>query len=162
MNGRTINETLTRNDDTVEALITRILQRYHAVHRRELGVLCRLAREVEHQQRDHHACPHGLAGFLAGMQDELEQHMDREEAVLFPTLLAGGGGCAPFALRRMRAEHDDHQIQLARLAALTNDFVCPNDASDIWQALYAGCAKLHEDLCEHIRIENEELFPLFE
>jgi iron-sulfur cluster repair protein YtfE (RIC family) len=43
---------------------------------------------------------------------------------------------------------------------------CPHGLADgpdeSWQSLYAGCAKLYEDLCEHTRIENEELFPLFE
>lgn len=162
MDGQTIGATRTTSDQTAEALIARILQRYHAVHRDELATLGRLARRLEPDRKDHWAWPHGLSDFLAELQNDLEHHMQREEMVLFPTLLAGGGGCAPFALRRMRAEHDDHAAQLARLRALTNDFVCPNGADEIWKGLYAGCAKLHEDLCEHIRIENEELFPLFE
>lgn len=147
---------------TVEALISHILQRYHAVHREDLVALYRLAREVERDAAGHPSRPTDLAAFLADMREELEAHMQKEEAVLLPTLLAGGGGCAPFALRRMRAEHDDHQAQLDRLAALTGNFVCPNGVSDTWRTLYAGCAKLHADLREHIRIENEELFPLFE
>jgi len=88
--------------------------------------------------------------------------MDKEETVLFPTLLAGAAGCAPFALRRMRAEHDDHHVQLRELCVIAGDFVCPPDADEVWRSLYAGCAKLHDDLTEHIRIENDELFPLFE
>lgn len=157
-----IGATATKSKQTPEALIAHILQRYHAVHRDELATLCRLARKLEHERMDHPACPRGLADFLTELQRDLEDHMNREEAVLFPTLLAGGGACMPFALRRMRAEHDDHAVQLAGLAALTHDFVCPSGADVVWQGLYAGCSKLYEDLCEHIRIENEELFPLFE
>jgi hypothetical protein len=104
-----------------ETLIAHILDRFHATHRRELPQLLGLARRVETTHAEHASCPTGLADFLAGMQDELEAHMMKEEQVLFPTLLAGGGGCAPFAIRRMRMEHDDHAAQLERLRRLTND-----------------------------------------
>ena len=144
------------------ALIAHILWRYHAAHRDELPKLHRLALKIEQVRMDHPACPKGLSKFLAELLGELEHHMQREEAVLFPTLLAGGGGCVPFAIRRMRSEHDDQHAQLLRLAWLTDDFCCPQGADDAWQALYAGCLKLHQDLREHIRIENDELFPLFE
>lgn len=162
MDGNIIGESRASTEQRVETLIAHILQRYHAVHRAELATLCRLARKLEQDRKDHRACPHGLADFLVDLQGDLEHHMTREETVLFPTLLSGGGGCAPFALRKMRAEHDDHRVHLERLTALTNDFVCPSEADEIWQGLYAGCAKFHEDLREHIRIENEDLFPLFE
>lgn len=103
-----------------EALIPHILERYHAVHRRELAELYRLARRVEAVHRDNPACPSGLADFLISMLGELEAHMHKEEQVLFPTLLAGGGGCAPFAIARMRAEHEDHADHLRELSERTN------------------------------------------
>ncbi len=162
MNGQTIGAASETRAQTAEVLIALVLQRYHAVHRQELATLERLAQKVEQARRQHPACPHGLAAFLAELTRDLEQHMQKEENVLFPALLAGGVGCAPFALRRMRVEHGDHRTQLARLSMLANDFVCPSGADEIWQGLYAGCAKLHEDLTEHIRVEEEELFPLFE
>lgn len=145
-----------------EALIAHILDRFHATHRRELPQLQSLARRVEMTHAEHASCPTGLADFLAVMQDELEAHMMKEEQVLFPTLLAGGGGCAPFAIRRMRMEHDDHAAQLEKLRSLTNDFTPPESACSTWIVLYAGCAKLEQDLRGHIEFENGVLFPLFE
>lgn len=144
------------------ALIDHILERYHAVHRRELPELCALARKVESTHAVHPDCPSGLANLLSLMLDDLEHHMMLEEQVLFPTLLAGGGGCAPFALRKMRLEHDDHQERLAELCALTTSFTPPSDACGSWRALYQGCDKLCRDLRRHIAIENDALFPLFE
>lgn len=149
-------------DANPEALIAHILDRFHATHRRELPQLQALARRVEATHADHPLCPAGLAAFLATMQDELEAHMVKEEQVLFPTLLAGGGGCAPFAIRRMRMEHDDHAVQLERLRSLTNGFMPPESACSNWVVLYAGCSKLDQDLREHIELENGVLFPLFE
>lgn len=143
-------------------LVDHILTRFHAVHRHELPGLCALAQAVESRHAAHPQCPNGLAALLSVMRDELEHHMLREEQVLFPTLLAGGGGCAPFAMRRMRVEHDDHQERLAELEARTDAFTLPADACGSWRALYAGCDKLHRDLRRHIQIENDVLFPLYE
>jgi regulator of cell morphogenesis and NO signaling len=147
---------------TPQTLISFILERYHATHRRELAELCNLARRVEAVHATHTAAPHGLAVFLVAMLSDLEEHMNKEEQVLFPTLLAGGGGCAPFAMRRMRMEHEGHERHLEELSAHANGFVPPEDACGTWRALYAGCAKLHEDLRAHIALENEVLFPMFE
>jgi len=148
--------------DTPQALIPYILETFHAVHRRELPELYKLARKVEAVHADHVAAPIGLADFLVAMLGELEEHMSKEEQVLFPTLLAGGGGCAPFAMRRMRLEHEGHEERLDELKARTNAFTPPADACGSWRALYAGCAKLHDDLRAHIELENTALFPMFE
>lgn len=145
-----------------QTLIPFILERYHATHRRELPELCRLARKVEAVHAAHAAAPHGLADFLVAMLSELEEHMSKEEQMLFPTLLAGGGGCAPFALRRMRMEHEGHELHLEEMSARTNTFTPPEGACGTWRALYAGCAKLHDDLHAHIELENNVLFPMFE
>jgi len=143
-------------------LIPFILDRYHATHRRELAELQRLARRVETVHADRPECPRDLSRLLATMEAELEVHMQKEEQVLFPLLLASGGGCAPFAIRRMRAEHEDHAQLLAELKRLTGGFTPPADACGSWRRLYQGCAKLSADLEAHIALENGVLFPQFE
>lgn len=158
----TANETNAATPNTPQTLIPFILETYHATHRRELPELCRLARKVETVHATHAAAPRGLAEFLAAILIELEDHMSKEEQVLFPTLLAGGGGCAPFAMRRMRLEHEGHERQLEELSTRTNAFTPPEDACGSWRALYAGCSKLHDDLRAHIELENTILFPMFE
>lgn len=145
-----------------DQLIAFILERFHAVHRQELPELQALAQKVERVHAAHPACPAGLANFLGRMLEELETHMEKEERMLFPSLLAGGAGCAPFAMRRMRLEHEDHYVQLQELKRRTNAFTPPEDACGSWIRLYAGCEKLHNDLKAHIETENDELFPLFE
>ncbi len=147
---------------TPQTLIPFILERYHATHRRELSELCNLARKVETVHATHPTAPHGLTAFLVAMLSDLEDHMSKEEQVLFPALLTGGGGCAPFAMRRMRMEHEGHERHLEELSARTNACLPPEDACGTWRALYAGCAKLHDDLHAHIALENEVLFPMFE
>jgi regulator of cell morphogenesis and NO signaling len=148
--------------DSVEDLIGHILQRYHQVHRRELPELRDLAIRVEQVHADHPAVPKGLSNHLARMQAALESHMQKEEQVLFPLMLAGGNPMIVHPIDMMRHEHDEHGEELRTLAALTHDMALPDGACNSWRALYAGVAKLAEDLTEHIHIENNILFPRFE
>ena len=148
--------------DSVEDLIGYILERHHQVHRRELPELRNLAIRVEQVHAEHPAVPAGLSDLLAHMQAALELHMQKEEQVLFPLMLAGGNPMIVHPIGMMRHEHDEHGEELRALAALTGDMTPPDGACNSWRALYAGLAKLAEDLTEHIHIENNILFPRFE
>ena len=148
--------------ENVDEIITYILERYHQVHRRELPELHALARHVEEAHAGHPAVPAGLSALLERMQEALESHMQKEEQILFPLMRAGGHPMIVHPIGMMRHEHDEHGEHLTALAALTNNMTAPDDACKSWQALYAGLAKLVADLNEHIRIENDVLFPRFE
>ena len=54
--------------DSVEELISHVLERYHQVHRRELPELRSLAIRVEKVHAEHPAVPTGLSDLLARMQ----------------------------------------------------------------------------------------------
>ncbi len=142
-------------------LITHILSRYHEVHMAELPEAVRLARRVEAVHRAKPDCPHGLADHLALILDDLQGHQHKEEAVLFPMMLQGGGAMIRFPIERMLAEHVDVGEQLDELARLTTDFAPPPGACTTWRALYEMCRKVDEDLREHMHIENNVLFPKF-
>ncbi|WP_334162868.1 hemerythrin domain-containing protein [Phenylobacterium sp.] len=144
-----------------ERLIPHILERYHETHRREFPEAVRLARKVEAVHAGDADCPAGLADHLALMSDDLEGHQQKEERVLFPMILGGFGPTAGFPIRRMMAEHEDVEAQLAVLRELTRDFTPPADACRTWRALNDACRKIHDDLVEHMRLENEVLFAPF-
>lgn len=144
-----------------DALIERIETRFHAVHRRELPELVKLARRVEAVHRAHAVVPAGLGDLLERMATELEDHMQKEEQVLFPLMRKGGHPMIGHPIRMMMTEHDDHGAHLLTLEELTHDFTPPDDACPTWRALYAGAKKLSDDLIEHIHTENNILFPRF-
>jgi regulator of cell morphogenesis and NO signaling len=151
--------------ESAEALIELILTRYHAVHRRDLPELIRLARRVEAVHRGKPGTPAGLAAVLERMHGGLESHMAKEEAILFP-LLRGGPGTAQAAMAaapiaRMRHEHDEHGAELRAIAELTGDLTLPEGACNTFRALYAGLARFQDDLTTHIHLENNVLFPMF-
>jgi len=144
-----------------QALIDHILTRYHEVHRRELPELVRLARRVEAVHRDHAQVPAGLADQLEETQRELEEHMQKEELILFPAMRNGGHAMIVSPITRMRMEHEAHGSRLQRIEELSRGAVAPADACPTWRALYAGVRKLCDDLMEHIHLENNVLFPRF-
>ena len=144
------------------ALVDHIVSRYHEVHRAQLPELIRMARRVEAVHRDHPHVPVGLADHLERMNEELCDHMAKEEGVLFPMLKAGGHPMVGQPIAMMRHEHVDHGEHLARLVELTHEHTPPQGACNTWRALFAGTAQLAEDLIQHIHLENNVLFPAFE
>ncbi|MCY2959093.1 MAG: iron-sulfur cluster repair protein YtfE [Planctomycetota bacterium] len=140
-------------------LIQHLLDQYHAAHRAELPRLLEMARKVEKVHADKSSCPRGLADHLDRVGEELEAHMQKEEQVLFPMLLAGRGRSASMPIQIMEEEHEDHGRNLARLRELTHDFTPPEEACGTWRALYLGLHELDELLMQHIHLENNVLFP---
>jgi regulator of cell morphogenesis and NO signaling len=140
-------------------LIDHLLTRFHTPHREELARLTELARKVETVHADKDACPRGLALHLVAMTQELEQHMQKEEQVLFPMVLSGRGAMAEMPMRVMEEEHRGAALLLQELRRLTGDFALPPEACASWTALYQGLEELERDLMEHIHLENNVLFP---
>jgi len=143
------------------ALIDHILSRYHETHRRELPELIRLAAKVEARHADHPLVPRGLQAALEEAAQALEEHMQKEEQVLFPLMKSGGHPMLHMPIGVMRGEHDEHGQRLAQLEALTHDCVVPPEGCASWQALYAGVRKLVDDVREHVHLENNVLFVRF-
>lgn len=140
-----------------EELIDHILVTYHEPLREELPRLEAMARKV---LRVHGSkAPEMLSGIVTtfvALKEELEQHMLKEEQVLFPLLR--GGRTAPGPITVMRHEHETAGAALARLRELTDDYEAPLRACTTWRALWAGLADLEASLHAHIHLENNVLF----
>jgi regulator of cell morphogenesis and NO signaling len=140
-------------------LIEFILLHYHEPLRRDLRVLTEAAKKVERVHGKKPSCPLGLAALLEQLEVALNEHMDKEEQVLFPAIQSGAGARLQMPVRVMMQEHDDHGVNLQRLRAHAHDFVPPPEACATWRALYSGLAKLEAELMEHVHLENNILFP---
>lgn len=143
-------------------LIDYILARFHETHRRELPELTKLARRVEAVHKEHPYVPQGLADLLDNAEMELDDHMAKEEEILFPSMRANAYAHLGMPIHVMRHEHNGHGETIRKLEGLTNNFTLPEDACRSWQALYTGVEKFVHDLMEHIHLENNILFPRFE
>lgn len=140
-------------------LADHIEARYHAGLRRDLPMLVAAARRVERAHAGKAAVPAGLADRLASFRDELEEHMKKEERILFPMIRQGARGeQVHMPVRVLELEHDHHGRGLDHIRKLTDGLTLPADACATWTALYRGLEALERDLVEHVHLENNVLF----
>ena len=147
------------NSAPLADLIRFIVSRYHDTLRAELPELIVLAERVESQHGTEPTCPRGLAVHLAAVHAAVIDHLAKEEKVLFPMILEGYGARTAGPVRVMTVEHEEHSKTLARIRQITGDLRPPADASPAWRELYARLGRLESELHEHMRLENEVLFP---
>jgi regulator of cell morphogenesis and NO signaling len=140
-------------------LMDHVLAAYHESHRTEVPRLQAMAKKVEQVHAGRPDCPRGLADLLAQVQIALEEHMRKEELILFPAVREGRGRLVEPAVAVMEMEHEDHGRNLARLRQLSADFTPPADACNTWRALYLGLAELELAVMRHVHLENHILFP---
>ncbi len=143
----------------LDELVGFIVQRYHQALREELPELVALANKVERRHADKATCPTGLADHLRGVHTAVLEHLEKEEQVLFPLILAGRGASAGGPVQVMEHEHRDHAENLARTRELAHDLLPPEEACTSWRALYLRLDELEAELMQHIHLENNVLFP---
>ena len=153
-------ESIRWDTQPLSGLIDHILDQFHAPLQEELPRLEALAEKVHRVHRD--KAPEMLSGILQtfrALRLELEQHMLKEERVLFPMILAGQGTAAAGPVNVMEIEHQSAGGELKKLRELTDNFQVPEGACNSWRALWAGLEAFEGDMHEHIHLENNILFP---
>ncbi len=143
---------------TIRELITFIVEHYHARLRTEIPELVAMAEKVERVHADKSTCPRGLRQHLEAIESAVNDHLDKEEGILFPLFLSGRGHHAAAPIRVMEFEHVEHGANLRRTRELTDNLTAPPEACATWQALYARLGALEADLMQHIHLENNLLF----
>lgn len=93
----------------------------------------------------------------------MNQHMDKEEKVLFPLICNLGRLQGAESLERildvMEAEHQDSGADLARMRTLLHDYKVPEGACGTYRAVLQGLVDIEEDTHLHVHSENHVLFP---
>ena len=140
-------------------IIDHILVRYHDRHREQLPELILQAEKVERVHASKPSVPKGLTKYLTMLNDELSQHMLKEERVLFPLIKQNRGPECAGPINVMEHEHSEAGELLEVIKHVTNNVVAPPEACTTWRALYNGINELIDDLMNHISLENNNLFP---
>jgi regulator of cell morphogenesis and NO signaling len=157
----------------LSTLIAHIVGTHHAYLNRELPALeTKMAKVLEKHGGKYPEMLAPLARTFAALKLELEQHLGKEEAVLFPAIeeleAAATGrrlppplpfGTVRNPIRMMEHEHDSAGRALAAMRALSHNYTVPADACPTFRALYSGFDELERDLHTHIHLENNILFP---
>jgi regulator of cell morphogenesis and NO signaling len=155
-------------DEPIAELCEFIVATHHAFLRRELPRLSYLVQKIARVHGERHPELLELLAVYLPFARDMNQHMDKEEQVLFPILkrLADEEVTPSRAiigpLRMMEAEHDEAGLALEEMRRLTNGFRPPADACNTYRAAFAGLHDLEQDLHRHVHLENNVLFPRVE
>jgi len=155
-------------NSSITELIDHIQQTHHAYLKLELPRLQLLAEKVAlvHGTKDPRLLK--VASIFSKMKEEIEQHTEKEDRILFPwmrqidrgrPLSEASFGAIANPIRRMDADHNEAGEALMKLRELTDQYTAPASACTSWTALLAGFARLDQDLRTHIHKENSILFP---
>lgn len=137
----------------------------------------RLLADIEHIASVHgvvHPELFQLRRLFAESLEDLENHLQKEEQVLFPycyDLFEASEqdasrepmhcGTVANPIRVMLREHNDEGTRYKYIRNLMNGFAAPEDACASYQLMLADIEAFMDGLFEHIHIENNILFPRF-
>ncbi len=137
-------------------LIRHIVDAHHGYLRRELPVLEARLQKVYRVYNERHApALIGLPQVFTALRTELEGHLEAEEQVHFPAIVAGQAS----PTGQLENEHESAGRALVRIREITNGFKVPDYACVTYKALMNGLDELERDLHMHIHLENNILFP---
>lgn len=131
-----------------------------------------LAQKVADVHGEHHVEVIRINELFQDLAEELLQHMQKEEQILFPyikKIVSGNsdGKCtdpecfgsigSPISV--MEAEHENAGDILKELFRLSNGYQVPEDACNTFRVLFGKLKEFENDLHRHIHLENNILFP---
>lgn len=155
-------------DQPLSVIVEHIQARYHEPLRRELPRLeAMLARVVSRHGAHLPDVILPLERLFSQLQQELLDHIGREDSVVFPAIEALERGTAPFSgatlargpIALMEDEHADTLSALEAIRTLTNSYAPPDWACPTFRGLYYGLSELERDMIQHVMLEHDVLFP---
>ena len=100
------------------------------------------------------------------LKTELEEHLIKEEEMLFPKIreaqnnpASGNGEEIRKLVNETEEEHETAGAVLKELRDITSDYTVPADGCPTYRLVYDKLQELEADLFEHIHLENNVLFP---
>jgi len=156
---------------SAEQLVAHIITHHHFFVKQAVPQITMHLTKLVEKHADHFSwIREGYTVFMA-LRDELLQHMEKEESVLFPYIRevesfyhgrAASVGAIDIALsiRVMEDEHETAGKLMERLRNITNDYTPEETACTTHRVTLAELKEFEEDLHQHIHLENNILFPL--
>lgn len=157
-----------------DLLIDYVLKIHHRGIRTKGPEFLALVEKVATAHGERHPELYELIDHLRLSLDDLENHLLKEERVLFPycyelfdanmrgaTMQQMHCGTVANPIRQMHHEHYDEGVRYKFIQKLMNNFEVPADACASYRLMLAELEEFMDSLFEHIHIENNILFPRF-
>lgn len=152
-------------------LIQHIVRVHHQRVRQDLPSLVRQAHKLADIDGEAPALK-TLEKLVTELQQEMLSHIQKEEGVLFPfivqmeegSILAYPPAHACFRtvshpVFMMVQEHEAASSIMQEIRSCTEEFSLPESACPTHRAMFDGLRAFEIDLLEHVRLENDFLFP---
>jgi len=145
------------------SLIALIVSRHHDYLRQTLPFVRALAAKVSRVHGDRDPRLRGLESIVVELGETLVPHLDAEEPVLFPALMAKTPDPVVVGaeLEAMQVDHLAVGGLLEQLRDTTNDFHLPEWACTSYRTLFSELEQLEGDVLRHVHLENHVLMPRF-
>jgi regulator of cell morphogenesis and NO signaling len=157
---------------SLASLADHIVRKHHLFTRDENERIATLLEKVCKVHGSHNPKLYEIEMIFGTMRLELENHMLKEERMLFPYISLMESSLnfglavppAPFGTTRnpvrvMTTEHEAAGEQLRKIRELAEDFQPPEWACATYRALLEALEGIEKDLFRHIHLENNILFP---
>jgi regulator of cell morphogenesis and NO signaling len=156
---------------TAEELIRHIVQKHHAYVRESMPVILSHLQKVFTKHGSRHPELKNILELFEEVKLEMEQHMFKEEQILFPRIQAIEKNyhakdinhfdkffiSSPIGV--MEIEHEKAGDALHQIREFTNHYTPPEDACTTHRLTYAELKEFEHDLHQHVHLENNILFP---
>jgi len=155
-----------------EELIDHVVEVHHNYLRNTLPLLSRYLDKLCSVHGEKHPELFEIRNEFSQASTELTQHMEKEERVLFPYLVAMQQaiknnyplspphfGSVDNPMKVMEEEHQNEGERLRRIRNLSSDFNPPTGACQTYRVTYAMLKEFESDLHTHIHLENNIIFP---
>ena len=149
----------------IRRLVDHIEEEHHAYVRKTLPVLDAWTEKVAGVHGSRHPELLEVRSLFRELAEEMSRHLDDEESVLFPRLVASEGndtvaGTVPDAvLEALEDDHDHAGAIVRRIREITDGFTPPRGACATYRATYHLLSEFEDDLHRHVHLENNVLFP---
>lgn len=155
----------------IPQLIDFIVSTHHAYVRSALPTITRHLAKLNEVHGSRHPELARVAAYFEQVRCDLEQHMMKEEQVLFPyvrELAECSESCgrtqSPFGtvenpIRMMEREHQEVGDAMRIIRGLTRGYTPPEDGCTTYVLGMAELQQFERDLHRHVHLENNVLFP---
>lgn len=159
------------NEWNIDFLADYIVNTHHSYVRKYLPELRGYALKVAQVHGEHHPELLPIQKLVEEINEELTEHMEQEEKVLFSYVkqivhskntnqpLVKEGKTLQELIEELEKEHDFVGRCFDKIRELSNGYAIPEDACSSYKLLYKMIQEFEDDLHIHIHLENNILFP---
>jgi regulator of cell morphogenesis and NO signaling len=153
-------------EESITNLVDHIVQTHHAFLQRELPQISELVAKIVRVHGGGHSELLNVHLLFQQLRTEIEQHLAKEEELLFPIVKRYDQENNKSALKEVvqvideiENEHEGAGGILKELRKITSDYKIPLDACATYHLAFKRLEALENDLFRHIHLENNVLHP---